>query len=554
MTTSCAEVCTAASGGECSTTKSASTYKVKVTAAGSGEQAYHFATRFIGVVEPATGKGTVISAGGPPPDDGEEEVFVYEGNDSNEDNFLYSYTTDKDGNLKDVKVNEDASLDGSDFEGMVVGGKDLAKVMGYGSEIKTELLDVQLGTPQLTSTFFTSSPVQGYTIGCKADPMDWVNAYMSGRITQPELAQLLLAQMVWDHNYEESVYQEMRDSYYGAGSVTSKTVWCDRVSDYHLHLDHATAVAKDNKVEETFTYAAMNDGVSKIIYDVGRLPFLNLFTSEPAKMGIELAQEGLTLETGLKLIKTFALPLAVVASLGTAGAAIGGAQLTVGTATTLATVSTIGFAACAGADAGLIAIADDKSEAWDEYGWEMIGCGVGAAASGYQLHTLSTTKNTLVSAGFAEAKVVAMTETQASAASSLLNNGVSASTVQQLVATYGDDLPKALQNFKIGKLTVEDSKLGYLLKSPGKEGGFKDLGYSIENPNALRGDLIKYSTGDMSGVNVRYVTWQGGSSHTFTVSRVVTGPNARVGMVDMGWEIRLGETVPRLVTAIAHPY
>ncbi len=113
MTSTCSEVCTAASGGECSTTKSASTYKIKVTAAGSGEQAYHFATRFIGVVAPATGKGMIISSGGPPPES-DDEVFVFQedyGGDSSsysrDDEWAYSYTTDGSGELTKVTVRTD---------------------------------------------------------------------------------------------------------------------------------------------------------------------------------------------------------------------------------------------------------------------------------------------------------------------------------------------------------------------------------------------------------------------------------------------------------------
>lgn len=98
---------------------------------------------------------------------------------------------------------------------------------------------------------------------------------------------------------------------------------------------------------------------------------------------------------------------------------------------------------------------------------------------------------------------------------------------------------------------ISADKLRYLLVlDPGKANGFKLLGYTSENAAALEKMLA--ASRSLIDETAQVIETQYGTNYRVVMQ--IVGPNGKAGTVEVGWFVRKGEEVYRLVTAIPHPF
>lgn len=120
-----------------------------------------------------------------------------------------------------------------------------------------------------------------------------------------------------------------------------------------------------------------------------------------------------------------------------------------------------------------------------------------------------------------------------------------------------NNLPVLMYYTDTNEMAVADSavitsdKLLYLLTAGGgKDGGFRLLGYTLENPEALRKVLL--ATSELIDATAPQAVTQFGTK--FKVVIQLIGPNGKEGIVEVIWQQDVGSTIYRLITATPHPF
>jgi hypothetical protein len=96
----------------------------------------------------------------------------------------------------------------------------------------------------------------------------------------------------------------------------------------------------------------------------------------------------------------------------------------------------------------------------------------------------------------------------------------------------------------VGKIIqIAQAKLNYLMNSPGKAEGFRRLGYTTQT---LKNEMMSIGR-NLSPSDLSEVTSFG---YKFQKSMEVIGPSNLAGRITSVWQVDVGSTVTRLITAI----
>jgi len=326
-------------------------------------------------------------------------------------------------------------------------GTKFAEVMGNATPLYAKPLGLLQWGWGVTTPRMPPNPREsnGYAIGCDARPDKWYNDYLTGKIDATQFRAYVAQQERFERVLgNEQLKWQLRGAMPLVGpflQLSTPRPGCNRYGDFSPDYDMAKAFLAGDEVELEFAARAKNGGFERFIYEAGKVPLLDMFTSNPAKTGIDLRLNGLNWRTGGRLVVTFAEPILTVATVGELGALAKAGRfgaMGLGVSLSFTKLQAASCVAMTVGDAMQLAGEGSLEEGFQKHG---IAVGADLLCAGVSMKAakaVTKLSKEVQFLGYSADEAAAMTLRDAQIISSLGGKGLSRSAIEQVMGDFGE--------------------------------------------------------------------------------------------------------------------